>query len=52
MTIEHGNKKKNLAVYPAMLRTPNDKNTINISEAYIKYAKPYAVKLINDQMDA
>lgn len=52
MTIEHGNKKKNLAVYPVMLRTPNDKNTINISEAYIKYAKPYAVKLINDQLDA
>ena len=44
--VEHQNKKKELVVYPAMLAEPHEKNVIFVSDAYIKYAKPYAVQKI------
>lgn len=46
--VEYQNKKKELVVYPAMLAEPHEKNVIFVSDAYIKYAKPYAVQKILD----
>lgn len=37
-------------VYPAMLVEPRDKEKIYVSDAYIKYAKPYAVQKILDEI--
>jgi hypothetical protein len=38
-------------VYPAMWKRPEQNNTIFVSEAHLKYAKPYAVESIKDQMN-
>lgn len=40
------NHTKKIVVYPAMLREPQAKDTIFVNDAYIKYAKPYAVQKI------
>lgn len=40
------NHTKRIVVYPAMLKEPRVKDTIFISDAFIKYAKPYAVQKI------
>jgi len=37
-----------LVIYPAMWVEPQSPNTIYVSDAYIKYAKPYAVQKILD----
>lgn len=42
-------KNKKLVVYPAMWAEPHSKDTIFVSDAYIKYAKPYAVQKIIDE---
>lgn len=42
--------KKKVVIYPAMWVEPHDFNTIFVSDAYIKYAKPYAVKKILDNI--
>lgn len=39
---------KKVAIYPAMWAEPHAQNTIFVSDAYIKYAKPYAVQKILD----
>lgn len=41
--------EKRLVVYPAMWVEPRSKNTVYVSDAYIKYAKPYAVQKILDE---
>ena len=43
-------RKKILEIYPSMWIEPKDKNKIYISDAYIKFAKPYAVKKIIDSL--
>ena len=37
---------KKVVIYPAMWAEPHASNTIFVSDAYIKYAKPYAVQKI------
>lgn len=41
---------KKVVIYPAMWAEPHAKNTIFVSDAYIKYAKPYAVQKILDNI--
>lgn len=41
-----GRKEKKLVVYPAMWKEPQQEDTVYVSNAYIKYAKPYAVQKI------
>lgn len=41
---------KKVVIYPAMWVEPHDANTIYVSDAYIKYAKPYAVQKILDNI--
>ena len=38
------NVSKKVVVYPAMCKAPIDDDTIYISDAYIKFAKPYALR--------
>ena len=47
---QQGKHKKKIVVYPAMWVEPSDENTIFISDAYIKYAKLYAVQKILDEI--
>lgn len=42
--------KKSVVIYPAMWVEPHATNTIFVSDAYIKYAKPYAVQKILDNI--
>lgn len=42
----HG--KKRIVVYPAMWARPTEKNMGFVSDSYLKYAKPYALKTIVD----
>ena len=48
--IASGRKTKKIVVYPAMWVEPKDIDTIFVSDAYIKYAKPYAVQKILDNI--
>ena len=41
---------KKVVIYPAMWVEPPAANTIFVSDAYIKYAKPYAVQKILDNV--
>ena len=42
--------QKRVVVYPAMWAEPYEVNTLFVSDAYIKYAKPYAVQKILDNI--
>lgn len=42
--------KKKVVVYPAMWTKPVKENTIFVSDAHLKYAKPYALKTILDSL--
>ena len=42
--------KKKVVVYPAMWTKPVEENTIFVSDAHLKYAKPYALKTILDNL--
>ncbi len=42
--------KKKVVVYPAMWTKPLEENTIFVSDAHLKYAKPYALKTILDSL--
>ena len=42
--------KKKVVVYPAMWTNPLEENTIFVSDAHLKYAKPYALKTILDSL--
>ena len=44
--IKKGNVEKKIVIYPAMWLEPIEKNTIFISDAYLKFAKPYALQKI------
>ncbi len=44
-------KELKLVVYPAMWREPREKGTIFVSDAYLKYARPYAMQKILDSMN-
>jgi hypothetical protein len=44
--VESKGKTKELIVYPAMWIEPKEKEKIYISDAYLKFAKPYAVQKI------
>ena len=44
--VSRGKKTKNICIYPAMRRKPYGCDTIFINDAYMKYAKPYAVNEI------
>ena len=44
------NNTKKVVIYPAMWAEPSATNTIFVSDAYIKYAKPYAVQKILDNI--
>lgn len=46
-TMKRGSKK--VVVYPGMWVEPRAKDTIFVSDTYIKYAKPYAVQKILDE---
>lgn len=48
--ITHNQNRRKLMVYPAMWRRPKKNGTVYVSEAHLKYAKPYAVESIKDQM--
>lgn len=39
---------KKLVIYPAILSEPKQENYIYVSDSYMKYAMPYAVKKISD----
>ena len=43
---KHRGREAKLVVYPAMWKEPHEEGTIYVSNAYIKYAKPYAVQKI------
>lgn len=47
--INNGAIDKMIVVYPAMCRTVNDSN-IYVSDAYLKYAKPYSMEIITKSM--
>ena len=48
ITVNHSKKSKRLVIYPAMRAEPQEAGTIYISDAYFKYAKPFALKKITD----
>lgn len=48
ITVSGKRYTKNVVIYPAMWAEPYDDDTIFISDAYIKYAKPYAVQRVLD----
>ena len=50
ISIAMNEKTKQLEIYPAMCKKGFDGSMVRISDAMIKYAKPYAVKRIIDQM--
>lgn len=47
---EGRHSKKKVVVYPAMWTKPTAENTIFVSDAQLKYAKPYALKTILDSL--
>lgn len=46
--LSKGGKSSAFEIYPAMLKAPVKPNTISVSEACLKYAKPYAVQKVLD----
>lgn len=47
--VRYGQKKK-LVIYPAMCVEPEGADLISVSDAYLKYAKPYALKKMIDNI--
>lgn len=50
ITVTGRRNTKKVVVYPAMWVEPHAAGTIFVSDAYIKYAKPYAVQKILDNI--
>lgn len=48
--VTKNNITKKLVIYPAMWREPVKKNIIYVNDAYFKYAKPYALRKIIDNI--
>lgn len=44
------NSRKEVVVYPAMWKKPVPENTVFVSDAHLKYAKPYALKALIDSL--
>ena len=44
--VQRNGQKKNVIAYPAMWVEPHRSDTVFVSDAYLKYAKPYAVSKI------
>ena len=42
-------EKRKLVVYPAMMQKPHKSGEVAVSDAFLKYAKPYAVKMIAEE---
>lgn len=51
ISIIHGNVKKQIIVYPAMWKEPKNEEIIYLSDAYLKYAKPYSLDKIAKGME-
>ena len=49
--ITHDNIKKQIEIYPAMWHEPKSREEIFLSDAYLKYAKPYCIDAISKAMD-
>ena len=49
--IIHDNIKKQIEIYPAMWHEPKSGEVIYLSDAYLKYAKPYCIDAIAKAMD-
>lgn len=49
IAITKSNRKKDLIVYPAIWKEPKKAGDVYVSDACLKYAKPYAVKKILDE---
>ncbi len=50
ITVSNGHRSKKVEIYPAMWVEPRRSDTIYVSSAYIKFAKPYAVQKIIDEL--
>ena len=50
IVVQRRGKEKVLVVFPGMLVEPRRNDTIYVSDAYIKYAKPYALQKILNEM--
>ncbi len=50
LEIEKNGVHKKLVIYPAMWKKPEESGTIFISEAFLKFARPYAVEEILKQL--
>ena len=50
ITVSGRKGTKKVVIYPAMWVEPHAANTIFVSDAYLKYAKPYAVQKILDNI--
>ena len=48
--VRKGNKEKRVVVYPAMWVEPVEMGTIFVSDAYLKFAKPYALQKIVESL--
>lgn len=46
--LQQGTSSKELKIYPAMWKQPEEPNCIFVSDACLKYAKPYAVQQITN----
>lgn len=46
ITVQSKHAEKNIEIYPAMWVEPEKEGTIFVSDMYVKYAKPYAVRKI------
>ena len=50
IAITKSNRKKRLVVYPAIWKEPKEMGVVYVSDAYLKFAKPYAVKKIVNEV--
>jgi hypothetical protein len=50
ITIQKDGIAKTIGVYPSMWAEPRGKSTVYLSDALLKYAKPYAVQKIFDEL--
>ena len=50
IAVSNSESSKRIVIYPAMWVEPEEEDTIYISDYFAKYAKPYALKKILDQL--
>lgn len=49
--VKGSRSRKRLVIYPAMWNEPRDLNKIYVSDAYVKIAKPYAIRKIISELN-